>query len=248
MHYKIWYNMIRIIVKSREVYKMKQKKQMSETLLIGGLLALAGGFLDAYTYITRGGVFANAQTGNMVLFGIGVFEGNIKKMMYYIIPILAFFVGIIIAEIVKGRYKTRTSIHWRQIIVVIESVLLFVVALINNDMIANAIVSFVCSLQVESFRKVNGNPYATTMCTGNLRSATENLYKYKTLNDRVALHKSIQYFIIITCFIIGAGIGTIFSKMFVYKAVLFAAAILGGVGVLMIIDNEEDRLSEEVSF
>ena len=44
--------------------------QMSETILIGTLLALAGGFLDAYTYICRGGVFANAQTGNIVLFSI----------------------------------------------------------------------------------------------------------------------------------------------------------------------------------
>ena len=44
--------------------------QMSETILIGSLLALAGGFLDAYTYICRGGVFANAQTGNIVLFSM----------------------------------------------------------------------------------------------------------------------------------------------------------------------------------
>lgn len=219
---------------------MKQKKQMSETLLIGCLLALAGGFLDAYTYITRGGVFANAQTGNMVLFGIGVFEGNIKKMMYYIIPILAFFVGIIIAEIIKGKYKSKTSIHWRQIIVVIECILLLTVAFLQSDMVANAIVSFVCSLQVESFRKVNGNPYATTMCTGNLRSATENLYKYKCFKDKVALHKSLQYFTIIACFITGAGVGTIFSKIFLYKAVIIAAGTLGVVGVLMAIDKEED--------
>jgi uncharacterized protein DUF1275 len=38
-----------------------------ETLPTGLLLAGAGGFLDAYTFIGRGGVFANAQTGNIVL-------------------------------------------------------------------------------------------------------------------------------------------------------------------------------------
>ena len=37
---------------------------------MGALLAAAGGLLDAYTYLSRGGVFANAETGNMVLFGI----------------------------------------------------------------------------------------------------------------------------------------------------------------------------------
>ena len=38
-----------------------------EWLEIGILLCLAGGFMDAYTYVTRGGVFANAQTANLIL-------------------------------------------------------------------------------------------------------------------------------------------------------------------------------------
>ena len=33
-----------------------------ETLPPALLLAVVGGFLDTYTYFTRGGVFANAQT------------------------------------------------------------------------------------------------------------------------------------------------------------------------------------------
>ena len=34
------------------------------------LLTLCGGYLDAYTYFVRGGVFANAQTGNIIKLGI----------------------------------------------------------------------------------------------------------------------------------------------------------------------------------
>ena len=45
-------------------------KKASESYIVGVLLAIAGGFLDVYTYISRGGVFANAQTGNIVLLGI----------------------------------------------------------------------------------------------------------------------------------------------------------------------------------
>lgn len=37
------------------------------SLIMGMILAFVGGFLDAYTYITRDAVFATAQTGNMVL-------------------------------------------------------------------------------------------------------------------------------------------------------------------------------------
>ena len=44
----------------------QKRGQMSESLAIGLLLALTGGFLDAYTYVARGRVFANAQTGNIL--------------------------------------------------------------------------------------------------------------------------------------------------------------------------------------
>ena len=47
---------------------MKKKHgQMSEAFLTAALLSVSGGLQDAYTYIARGQVFANAQTGNIVL-------------------------------------------------------------------------------------------------------------------------------------------------------------------------------------
>lgn len=52
---------------------------MHEKMAVGICLALAGGFLDAYTYLLRGGVFANAQTGNIVLFGIHLAKQEIGR-------------------------------------------------------------------------------------------------------------------------------------------------------------------------
>ena len=51
-------------------------RQMSESFRLGAVLALTGGFLDAYTYLIRGGVFANAQTGNIVLLGVRLMRGT----------------------------------------------------------------------------------------------------------------------------------------------------------------------------
>lgn len=214
---------------------MKYTKQMSDTLLVGCLLAMVGGFLEVYTYITRGGVFANAQTGNMVLLGIKLSEGNLKKAFSYMVPIITFILGIIVAEIIKSRYKMKKEVHWRQIIVLVEGIVLFLVAFIpdTHNMIANAIIAFVCSLQVESFRKVEGNPYATTMCTGNLRSATELFYYYRKNKDKHALVKSLHYLCIILFFIVGACIGTFLCKIFFLKAVLFALILLVIVILLM---------------
>lgn len=214
---------------------MKAKNQMSESIITGCFLAFVGGFLDAYTFLMRGGVFANAQTGNMVLFGIGLSEGNLFKVISYFIPILSFFIGIIIAEMIKSRYKNRTNFHWRQLVVLLECISLVVVAFLpkSADLAANAIVSFVCSLQVEAFRRFHGNPYATTMCTGNLRSATEHLYNYHKHGDTTALAKSRQYFGIIGIFILGGGVGAVISHYVGLKSVLFAAIFLFVVIVLM---------------
>ena len=42
-------------------------KQMSETFLLAMIITFSGGLQDAYTYFARNKVFANAQTGNIVL-------------------------------------------------------------------------------------------------------------------------------------------------------------------------------------
>ena len=62
---------------------LQLKRQVSESYFIGLLLAIAGGYLDVYTYISRGGVFANAQTGNIVLLGIHIAQQNFEKITTY---------------------------------------------------------------------------------------------------------------------------------------------------------------------
>ena len=79
----------------------KREFQRSESFAAAALLALSGGLLDAYTYLCRGGVFANAQTGNMVLLAIRAAEGKWQEAGRYLIPILAFAAGVMVAETVK---------------------------------------------------------------------------------------------------------------------------------------------------
>ena len=71
----------------------QKQRQMSETFRLGALLTVVGGFLDTYTYLSRGGVFANAQTGNIVLLGLSLAQGNYEMLLHYLIPILAFAAG-----------------------------------------------------------------------------------------------------------------------------------------------------------
>ena len=128
---------------------MKQSFQMSESIRLGIILALSGGFMDAYSYIQRGEVFANAQTGNMLLFGVNLSEGNYQAMLSYLFPVLAFAAGIALADIVRVR-EGANLLHWRQIAVLAEALILIVVSFIPTTMNlpANALTSFACGIQI----------------------------------------------------------------------------------------------------
>ena len=83
--------------------KTQTTMQRAESLGLAALLALAGGLLDAYTYLCRGGVFANAQTGNMVLLAIRAAEGNWRGAGHYLVPVAAFAAGVLVTEALKER-------------------------------------------------------------------------------------------------------------------------------------------------
>ncbi|WP_455257951.1 YoaK family protein [Peptoniphilus asaccharolyticus] len=218
---------------------MDKKIQMSETVLLGVLLAISGGFMDAYSYIFRDHVFANAQTGNIILFGIHLSEGNIHEAIKYFWPVIAFAAGIILADFFKY-FEHRYKLHWRQLSVLVEIFIFSIVAFIPTDynLLANSLISLSCGIQVESFRKIYSHSIATTMCIGNLRSGTENLYSFLMNRDKVSLRKTRLYFGIILCFVIGAILGNIFIELFAAKAILMSSIILSIVFLLMFVDIE----------
>ena len=89
----------------KALWKNKRKIQFhkvtAESVRLGILLAIVGGFLDAYTFVGRGGVFANAQTGNIVLFAIEAAKRNWGQALVHVPPILAFIAGVVVAEMIR---------------------------------------------------------------------------------------------------------------------------------------------------
>lgn len=213
-----------------EKMKSENKKiPAHETFRVAALLALVGGFLDAYTYILRGGVFANAQTGNMVLLAVNFAEKNWTKASYYLIPIFAFAAGVFMTNLLKQLFSNLGFLMFKRVILLVETVLLFLIGFLPTEVpdgIVNVTVSFICSMQVNTFRKVHDVPYASTMCTGNLRSGTEKLFLGIWNHDRTPLISAVHYFGIIGIFILGAVIGTILSDVFGVKCVWVCCVML----------------------
>ena len=201
---------------------------MSEAFINNAFLALSGGFQDAYTYNTRNEVFSNAQTGNVVLMSQNLMTGNWQKGLRYLVPLLAFAGGVLVAERIAERFRYAKKLHWRQSILLMEILILLVVGFMPAEMNmgATALVSFACAMQVEAFRKVDGYAYASTMCIGNIRSGMEALCAYRQSHNRQILYKAFHYFGIIILFAFGAGIGSILIPVFNLQTIWFSSFLL----------------------
>ena len=195
-------------------YSNEKKKeiQMSEAFITSVFLALSGGFQDAYTYFTRDGVFSNAQTGNVVLMSQHFMMHEWMQGLRYLVPILAFAGGVFVADCIQGKYKYASRIHWRQGK--------------DQNMLATVLVSFSCAMQVQTFRKVGGYSYASTMCIGNLRSGTAAFSAYLREKRPEQMRQALYYFGIIFFFAIGAGIGGNLSMHLGFRAIWISGGIL----------------------
>ena len=220
--------------------------QMSEAFINCVFLAMSGGLQDAYTYFTRNEVFSNAQTGNVVLMSTHFMMGEWYQGLKYLLPFLAFGLGVFVTERIQGKYKNATRLHWRQAILLIEIVILIAVGFMPHsmDMFATIIVSFSCAMQVQAFRKVNGYSYASTMCIGNLRSGTAAISGYFREKKPKQLEQAMYYFGIIFMFAVGAGIGGNLSIQFGIRMIWVSCGFLTVSFLLMFVEKYK-RFHEE---
>lgn len=199
-------------------------KLSSNSLVMGMLLALVGGYLDAYTYITRDGVFATAQTGNTVLFAVRAASQEYSGAIQNVPPFLAFIAGVLVAEFIKEKFKP----HHRAVLILEFLILLivgFLPASIPNMIITMAI-AFVSSLQIATFNKLGDWSYNSTITTGNLRTAAQASYAALFRHDEESMKKFISFSAIILSFIGGTLTGTFFSTYLGFSAIWIAAGII----------------------
>ena len=210
--------------------------QMSDSALVMIPLTLSGGLQDAYSYFMRDQVFANAQTGNIVLMSHELFSGNYGGCLRYLIPVLAFSLGVLAADLIRALRPGGGRVHWRQLVLAGEILLLAAVGFIpaRGNWLANALTSFACAMQVQSFRVVNGSAYASTMCIGNLRSGIAHLSAALCHPDRRRLWEAGKYGGIILLFGLGAGLGSVLTPYLGLGTIWISCALLGVDFLLML--------------
>ena len=202
--------------------------QMSDAFLTAALISASGGLQDAYTYIVRDHVFANAQTGNVVLMSVYFMEGQWTHGLRYLFPLLAFAMGVFVADNIQYHYKHAKALHWRQGVLVVEIAIMALVGFLPEkwSLLANVLISFSCAMQVQAFRKVCGHAYASTMCIGNMRSGMSAFSSYLRTRNKAELHQTLYYIGVIGIFAVGAGVGGLLSMKYSVQTIWISAGIL----------------------
>lgn len=207
-----------------------------ETFRLGMMLCMVGGFMDAYTFITRGKVLANAQTGNIVYLAINLGKREWVKSFDYFMPILFFALGILFTELIKTKFEKHKIFRWQQIVIIYQVIVMFFISFIpsgNWNIIVNIIMSFIAAIQYQGFRKIRGLAGATTMCTGNLRSGMDNLVKYIKTKDKSHLQSFWIYLGLDGFFLTGSLLCVILVNIYGIISLLICCILLIFVFIIM---------------
>src|SRR6185437_8619925 len=204
------------------------------------LLTLTNGFLDAHTYLTRGGVFANVQTANVILFAIDTSEGKASAAMAHVWPLVAFIAGVSLAAHIKsGRVQRMVPrpLPWTMAVQVATlAVVGFVPASAPHSYVTVPI-SFLAAVQIGLFRNVGDLAYLPVATTGNLMRFVEAGYDGFVEKRAESLRAFGVYGALILAFAAGALIGAFASRAFGVHAIWLPAGFLAVTLCLFIIDE-----------
>lgn len=202
---------------------MKKIIQNSDSYLIAFLLFLIGGFQNAYTYINCNNVFANLQTGNLILMSISVINGNFNAIIKYLMPLSFFWLGSAIGTIIDLKYKNNLRMHWRTIILFIEMFLVIVAGLLPSKytLFISVLVTLNSALSLQGFKQLHKRPLVSTMMVGNMRMLVDHLVKYGLLQNKEDLKEALLILSLLISFIIGALLAAKLSILFEIKTILF---------------------------
>jgi uncharacterized membrane protein YoaK (UPF0700 family) len=169
-----------------------------QSLPVACLLTMSGGFLDAFTWLSLGGVFANSQTGNVVFLGMYAALGKWHEAVHHIPPIVAFLAGAWIAARLRA---PRLCLIGEIVSLTIVMVLL---PHAPPGPLAIIGISFGVALQTASFRQVERWKYLSVTVTGNMLRAVEQL---TSTADPAATHGARTMLTVCLMFLLGAAAG-----------------------------------------
>ena len=188
-------------------------------------LTAVAGFWGAYTYLLRGNVFCNAQTGNVVLMAMALGSAKWEEGLYYLIPLSAYILGAFVSELVPNPVKRHLPVRWDTLLIAIEILAILFLGLLPESapvQIAQVGINFIASMQYNTFRQAEGVAVATTFVTNHIRQVGVGLameWHHRHDAEKPHRRKFLTHLGMLLFFAAGATIGTVFCVQFLGRAI-----------------------------
>lgn len=199
---------------------MNEEQRFKHELWLFVPLAISGGFFEIYAYMSRGGIFANAQTGNLAILFKSICAGSIWGALYCMVPIILYMLAIFVTMEVPARMKN--SIKWTELCVLIEMIIILFVGFIPETIpgrYAVLPIFFMTALQYNTFKSMRGQAVSTVFCTNNLRQVVIHYWRYKEKKDLQHIKYMNVYVIVLLSFGFGVILGFFSNIIFEEKAI-----------------------------
>ena len=124
--------------------------------------------MGAYSYFLKGGVFANAETANLLILAFNIAELNTEGIISVLYPISAFFIGTFFSQMFIEKLGRR----WIPTLLIVEIMALISLSLLPSetpDRVFHVVIAVLSSMQFNTFRKARGVAMSTLFCTAHLR-------------------------------------------------------------------------------
>lgn len=215
-------------------------RTLSHNKKIASLLSFVAGIVNVAGFLSVKKLTTNV-TGHFAFFIDEVFQLNFTQSVVYFLYILAFFLGSFCSNLIVELTLLTNRRYVYIIPAILESLILFAVAIFGHNLIANyyhliaCTLLFAMGLQNSLVTRISNAVVRTTHLTGlftDLGIEFSQLFFYKTETQRRKLTSTIRLRLkIITFFFLGGIFGGVFYSIYELH-ILFVPAILLVIGSL----------------
>ncbi len=213
------------------IKKVINVKKKNYELWIFLLTAVVGGSFGAYAII-RYGMFASAQTMNLLNLMLSIFGTNLPEFLFRLVIALFYAFGVALGVLIP-RY---TKIDVRLVSIIVSAIATIIVALTPVDYIGLYVsgpIFFSMALQWGAFPGANGRNAASVFMTNNFRQTIIGTTNYICTKEKEHLKYASFHGSIVAFYILGCGLTYFLTRFFGFHAIIYVLVPLFLIFILL---------------
>lgn len=190
------------------------------------LLTFCAGFVDAYTFIERGGTLVAGQTGNVVFLSVELIDHETREIEVKLATMLAFMLGIFLMTIFQKHFEKS---WWRlssiSPLILVCTLVGFLPVSVSNIYIVPPL-GFCMGLVATAFGEVDGIAYNNSFMTGNIKKTMVAFGTYVRSKQESYLQEGLFFIALLGSFVTGAIVSTYLIQFWMLQTIWLVALIL----------------------